>query len=134
APLGDSRCNSSRNSSLPPSSSRLRQYSGPVVCSISAFTAARSSCFFFPGQTSGPPGFLLFSSIFIPGEAHLAQMRLANRRPPSRLPVTRVATGDVLDRTNVIFRLQYVSELLLIFVDRALEGHFAVESRRDVAH
>ena len=60
APFGNSRCSASWKSSLPASSSRLRQYSGPVfsaaswavAASILSRTAFRSNAPFLPGQTS----------------------------------------------------------------------------------
>ena len=57
APLGNSRCSASWKAGLPASSSRLRQYSGPVIfalghCSISARRESRSSLPFLLGQTS----------------------------------------------------------------------------------
>src|SRR5439155_18002970 len=51
APLGNSRCIISRNSSLPASSSRLRQYSGPLVASMRPRAIERSSLLFLPEQT-----------------------------------------------------------------------------------
>jgi hypothetical protein len=67
-PLGNSRCSISWNSGDPASSSRLRQYSGPLVCSRHCSIEARSIFFFFfpaslPGQTSSRFDFL--SSIFL---------------------------------------------------------------------
>src|SRR6266446_2314290 len=66
APLGNSRCRASWNSGLPASSSRLRQYSGPVfpACSICARTESRSSLPFLLGQTPSRLTILFCSSIF----------------------------------------------------------------------
>src|ERR1700722_1718806 len=76
APLGNSRCSASWKSSLPASSSRLRQYSGPVFSaascavawSIRARTDSRSSLPFLLGQTSSrfaPCRSELFSSSIV---------------------------------------------------------------------
>src|SRR5580704_10590076 len=80
APLGNSRCSASLNSSLPASSSSERQYSGPVfsraswavAASMRSRTTLRSS--FFEGQTSSrfliwisPP--LFFSSFMLTDES-----------------------------------------------------------------
>src|SRR5712671_5302024 len=113
APLGNSRCIISRNSSLPASSSRLRQYSGPVVSSICSFTACRSSCLRFPGQTSGPPCCLLFSSIFL-----LWRKLLANSLT---LPMAGVATRNVPDRANFVLLFYCVAEFDLIIVRMSVE-------------
>ena len=64
APLGNSRCIISWNSGLPASSSRLRQYSGPLVSAMRSRAASKSSLPFLLGQTSSRRG-LLFSSVFI---------------------------------------------------------------------
>src|SRR6266403_4244460 len=115
APLGNSLCIISRNSPLPASSSRLRQYSGPVVSSICSFTVCRSSCLRFPGQTSGPPCCLLFSSIF----SSVAKL-LAN---PTALPVAGVAAGDVIYRTHFVLRFQYIAEVRLVLIGGSVEVH-----------
>ena len=65
APLGNSRCSISWKSALPASSSRLRQYSGPLVSAMRARAASRSSVPFLLGQTSSRRGLVFCSSIFI---------------------------------------------------------------------
>src|SRR5882762_7964792 len=83
APLGNSRCSISWNSGDPASSSRLRQYSGPLVSFNCRSTADRSS--FLLGQTSSR--FDLSFSIFV----------------ASALAMTSVTARDVLHGTQLVF-------------------------------
>src|SRR5215813_7132374 len=115
APLGNSRCSISWNSSLPASSSKLRQYCGPFVSAIFACTVARSSFVFLLGQTSGPAGFPFLSSVFINVE-----LQKSKARAPF-LSVTGRATRDFVRRAYLVILFQLRAQGQLFGVLRATD-------------
>jgi hypothetical protein len=114
APLGNSRCRASLNSSLPASSSSERQYSGPVFsrasCSVAASMRSRTTfrSSFFEGQTSSrfliwirPPlflsSFVMLASLSRAAPARAAQFLLAAPRlTPWAVIFRRFAAGPSL--------------------------------------
>src|SRR5437588_501275 len=121
APSGNSRRSMSRNSSLPVSSSRLRQYSGPLVSAILARTLAKSSLFFFPGPTSSRGCLLLFFSILA--------VNASPKHAALPLAMARVATGDIGHGTHLVFRDQISSQRILIAEAPAVEQNGIVARR-----
>ena len=140
APLGNSRCNISWNSGVPASSSRLRQYSGPLVWRIWASNAARerptgedpsarsgraarrSTSSFLLGQTAcpelaeGSSRFVLCASfIMISGGSSC---------PPlfsQWLAMTRAAAGDVAYAAQFVLGDQRSAERDLVGITVAVE-------------
>src|SRR3984957_690114 len=108
APLGNSRCIISRNSGEPASSSRLRQYSGPLVSASFSSTVARSS--FLLGQTSSR--FVLIAS------------SICFFRPlPTavRLTMTRATAGNVLHGAQLVLLFQHIPQRCLIDEAHAID-------------
>src|SRR5437016_11879587 len=126
APSGNSRRSMSRNSSLPVSSSRLRQYSGPLVSAILARTLAKSSLFFFPGPTSSRGCLLLFFSILA--------VNASPKHAALPLAMARVATGDIGHGTHLVFRDQISSQRILIAEAPAIEQNGIVARRLLIPH
>src|SRR5919109_5445422 len=125
APLGNSRCNISWNSWLPASSSRLRQYSGPLVSAILARTAARSSLLFFPGQTSSRWGVLFSSIVFVSRVFESAALTSA---------MARAAASDIGHGTQLVLLEQINSQRVLVAEALAVEQDRIVARRLLISH
>src|SRR5215813_3770662 len=128
APLGNSRCIISRNSSLPASSSRLRQYSGPLVSAIALRIVSRSSLFFLPGQTSSRCCLPLVSSIFIASGMSIP-LALSDR-----LSMTCVATGYIAFGPKLVRLHQVKPERILIEKTLTIHNHRTIGGRRLISH
>src|SRR5579863_7201459 len=118
APLGNSRCIISRNSSLPANSSRLRQNSGPLVSATTASAVARSSDFFLLGQTSSLCCIPSFSAIFIsrfPTILSCADL--------FALAVARRATRNVCHSPQIVFLYQIGPQRKLVGIFFAVYRH-----------
>src|ERR1700747_3289558 len=149
APLGNSRCNISWNSGVPASSSRLRQYSGPLVWRIWASNAARkrptgedpsarsgraarpssctSSCFLLgqiacPELAEGSSRFVLCaSSIMISGGSPCPPLLF------QCLAMTRAAAGDVAHAAQFVLGDQRSAERDLVGITVAVEFQGKIE-------
>src|ERR1035438_10111422 len=124
APWGNSGCSISWNSAEPASSSRLRQYSGPLVSASCCWTVARSS--FLPGQTSSRFDLSFASSIFIASgfnsySANVIAESIFDRIQTIFLAMTRAAARDVLYRTQLVFLDQCCSQRFLVGIAGAID-------------
>src|SRR5579864_4717591 len=145
APFGNSRCNISWNSGVPASSSRLRQYSGPLVWRIWASNAARerptgedarrSTSNFLLGQTAcpelaeGSSRFVLCaSSIMISGGSSSPPVFL------QCLAMTRAAAGDVAYAAQFVLGDQRSAERDLVGITVAVEFQGKIGRGLLVAH
>src|SRR5579864_5170714 len=139
APLGNSRCSASWNAGLPASSSRLRQYSGPVLAarSISRRNDSKSGLPFLLVQTSArlrlSASCWLWSSISIFCDFSFP------------LAMTRVATGDIGNAAlsvaghhhscaDFVFADQVSAQRILIGKVFLINRHGAAFRRRLIAH
>src|SRR5580698_1002205 len=137
APLGNSRCIISWNSSLPANSSRPRQYSGPVVSAICSLTVARSSCLRLVGQTSAPtaPAALIPTSfVFCSSMLMFSDQLSAIVVPFLRLPMAGITTGNVFHRTNLVLILQRIAQRFLLGVCRPIYHHRFTAGRLLITH
>src|SRR5205085_466321 len=111
APLGNSRCIISRNSSLPASSSRLRQYSGPLVCAILSRTVCSRCLVPHVEDLITWPKILFGSTMAVQAPLHLQGRIVVHQRHAIHGPVTGVATYSFVD-VNAVIEVNKVRQIV----------------------